>query len=103
MLVDDTYPQPEVGPTNYPGPGVRDNDDIPCGNKALLSVTSPPAHGSVMLSNNGGFRYTPYSKPNQFDMFEYKVGAVVVWQSTTGLARGKFAVFLFCHFFPDDL
>lgn len=78
--VDDTFPQPEVGPAIVPGPGVKDNDTISCGAKAVISVTSPPAHGSVTLSTNGGFIYTPRDskQPNKYDMFEYQVCVHVV-------------------------
>lgn len=73
--VDDTYPQPAKGPLTIPKPGVRDNDTIPCGAQAVLTVTVPPMHGSVSLTSNGGFLYMPRAadEPNQYDLFEYQV------------------------------
>lgn len=78
---DDTYPQPNVGPTSVKSPGVRANDDIPCGSQAVLTVTSQPAYGTVVLQNSGAFVYTPTSSPNRDDTFEYQVWRL--WRATT--------------------
>ena len=50
------------------------NDTVPCGALAVLTVTSQPAHGTVVLNRNGGFQYTP-SVPGQRldDSFKYEI------------------------------
>ena len=74
--VDDIFPQSDTGPTTVPVPGVLVNDAVSpsCRATAVLTVTSGPAHGTVVLNNNGKFVYTP-SVPGQRldDEYTYQI------------------------------
>lgn len=50
---DDSFVQNPNGPTKVPVPGVLANDEVPCGDKAVLTVTKPPSFGSVYLDDSG--------------------------------------------------
>jgi hypothetical protein len=59
---------------NVPAPGVLANDSDPAGmanDKAEL-VTNP-AHGSLVLANNGGFSYLPDPNFSGMDFFSYRI------------------------------
>ena len=56
-----------------PGPGVLTNDTPGLGGSNLTAVlVSGPAHGSLSLSSNGGFNYTPAINFSGFDTFTYQ-------------------------------
>ena len=73
--VDDTYPQEPTGPTTVTVP-VTQNDTVPCGADAVVTVVTPPSHGTLMWQANNAFTYTPTvpGTPNKDDMFQYQVG-----------------------------
>jgi len=68
---------------NVPGPGVLVNDFAP---GATLEVSTPPTAGTVSLSHNGAFTYTPAGAQVTSDTFGYRatlngqsqVGTVVI-------------------------
>lgn len=52
------------------------NDHIPCGSAATIKVTTNPGHGSVSISQNGGFTYRPNPTSdglNREDSFSYEI------------------------------
>ncbi len=94
-LEDDVYELPVAGALTVAAPGVRLNDPIPPnsvgtpgtvyagpdgivnvpgtpGLTFTISVLAPPAHGTVTLSNDGSFTYTPAGPP-QDDSFTYSL------------------------------
>lgn len=74
--MDDTYNQPLTGPTFVPAKdSLRQNDTIPCGSTAVLSVIKQPKYGRVDLQNSGAFNYEPAvpSTPNKADYFVYQI------------------------------
>jgi hypothetical protein len=73
--VDDTYPQVLNGPTTVYAPGLLKNDSVPCDTLATVQILAPgPQHGSVTVSADGAFTYTPQQgQPQQTDAFEYEV------------------------------
>jgi len=71
---NDIYPQvPGGGPTTVPGPGILNNDTVPCPGQATIRVTSQPAFGSVVLTGNtGGFTFTPNATRDTSFTYEIK-------------------------------
>lgn len=59
LAVDDTFPQPATGNLVVDGPGLLNNDEIPCGSAAKIRVITNPGHGKVKVNSNGGFQYIP--------------------------------------------
>jgi VCBS repeat-containing protein len=53
-------------------PGVLGNDSDPDGNALTVSLVSGPSHGSVTLSANGSFTYSPAANYNGPDSFTYQ-------------------------------
>lgn len=54
-------------------PGIIANDSDPEGNTLTASVVSSPSHGTLSLSSNGLFTYTPVRFYTGTDVFTYKV------------------------------
>jgi len=79
---DDIYSDPANTSLTIGAPGVLANDTG--GNGPLTAIlASGPSHGSLTLSNNGGFTYTPAVNFNGWDSFTY--------QSTDGQATSSVA------------
>src|SRR5207244_1317391 len=55
------------------GPGVLANDNDPNGNPMSALLVTGPVHGTLNLSTNGGFTYTPASNYFGADSFTYQV------------------------------
>lgn len=56
--------------------GLLANDTNPCGSAAKIKVVTNPGHGSVTLSQNGGFTYRPNPTSdglNVEDSFTYEI------------------------------
>jgi len=57
-----------------PAPGVLGNDSDPAGlANSQVEVTTSPIHGSLILTNNGGFSYVPNSNFSGMDFFSYRI------------------------------
>ncbi len=54
-------------------PGVLGNDVDADGEGLTVSVTTPPAHGTLILAANGAFTYTPAPDTHGADAFVYSV------------------------------
>ncbi|MEX2185504.1 MAG: Ig-like domain-containing protein [Pirellulales bacterium] len=54
------------------GEGPLANDDDPDGDSLIIEIVEPPAHGSVRVTDDGGFRYTPNSGFVGTDQFAYR-------------------------------
>ncbi|MCF7673907.1 MAG: family 20 glycosylhydrolase, partial [Akkermansiaceae bacterium] len=73
VAVDDSYPVDSLTPTVIAGPGVLANDINPSGSPLTASVTTDVSHGTLALSSNGGFSYTPGPGFTGTDTFSYTV------------------------------
>ena len=79
---NDAYGVTENATRHVPAPGVLANDLG--GNSTLTAVLpSTPAHGSLTLTNNGGFTYTPTANFTGVDSFTYRA---TDGQTTSGVA-----------------
>ncbi len=77
LAVDDTFALPEDGVLNVPASGVLGNDsdlDVPPDALQALTLVSGglPAHGTLALSPDGSFTYTPDPDYNGDDSFRYR-------------------------------
>ncbi|MGH3768419.1 MAG: Ig-like domain-containing protein [Pseudonocardiaceae bacterium] len=77
----DSYTTPEDQLLVVSGPGVLANDSGGDGDPLETTVLTRPAHGTLILSYDGSFRYTPAANYTGRDPFTY--------QATDGLARSK--------------
>ena len=68
---NDAYSNPENTVLQVGAPGVLANDSSAGGSLTAL-LASGPAHGSLTLTNNGGFTYTPSNNYVGNDSFTYK-------------------------------
>ena len=57
--VNDTYTTPEDAPLNVPAKGVLANDTDPDGDSLTAVLVANANHGTLVLSPNGSFTYTP--------------------------------------------
>jgi len=72
VAVSDSYTTTEDTPLTVPAPGVLVNDTDADGNPLTAILVAGPANGSVTLSPNGGFTYTPRANFFGSDSFTYK-------------------------------
>lgn len=79
----DTFNQPFGASLSIPAPGVLANDFAPA---AVLAVTAAPLNGTVTLSQNGAFVYTP-NPGNDNDLFTYSATLNGVTRSATVSVR----------------
>ncbi|MDM8521775.1 tandem-95 repeat protein [Desulfococcaceae bacterium HSG8] len=68
----DSYSTNEDAPLTVPAAGVLENDTDADGDPLTAIKVSDPAHGSVSLSGNGSFTYTPAAGYYGGDSFTYK-------------------------------
>jgi len=73
VAVADTYSASEDTPLTVNAPGVLDNDTDLDGNTLTALKVVRPAHGILMLNDNGSFTYTPEANWSGEDSFSYKV------------------------------
>lgn len=71
---DESYATDEDTPLNVAAPGVLSNDYDYEGDALVAAVVAGPAHGTLNLSANGGFNYTPAANYNGSDSFRYRAG-----------------------------
>jgi len=68
----DSYNGTQDTPLTINAPGVLANDTDADNDPLAAILVAPPAHGSVVLSANGGFSYTPAAGYSGGDSFTYK-------------------------------
>jgi hypothetical protein len=75
VAADDAYATTPNTPLNRRQPGLRANDGDPDGERVKVETTpvSPPSNGTVSLSQNGAFVYTPNFGFVGTDTFTYRV------------------------------
>lgn len=66
-------------PLVIPAPGVLTNDRDPEGDELTVELTGLPEHGSVELSPDGGYVYTPDPEFVGTDFFYYRAGDGLDW------------------------
>ncbi len=67
----DSYSTNEDTPLNVTGKGVLTNDTDPDGDTLVATLGANVAHGTLTLSSNGSFVYTPAANYNGSDSFTY--------------------------------
>ena len=72
VAVADAYATHEDTPLTVATPGVLANDSDADGDALTAIAVGQPAHGSLNLSANGGFVYTPAANYNGADSFTYR-------------------------------
>jgi hypothetical protein len=75
VAADDAYATTPNTPLNRRQPGLRANDGDVDGDRVKVETTpvSPPSNGTVSLSQNGSFLYTPNTGFVGTDIFTYRV------------------------------
>jgi hypothetical protein len=59
---------------SVPAPGVLANDSDPSGlANSQVELIANPVHGSLILTNNGGFSYVPNANFSGMDFFSYRI------------------------------
>ena len=71
VAVNDAYTTAQGVPLTVTAPGVLANDSDPDGDALTADMPSTPANGTLLLSNNGGFTYTPNAGFSGTDTFTY--------------------------------
>jgi hypothetical protein len=71
VAADDHFEVEGGDQLNVPSPGVLANDSDADGNAPVAMLNLAPAHGTVVLDNNGAFRYTPAAGFSGEDSFRY--------------------------------
>ncbi|MCI0359598.1 MAG: cadherin-like domain-containing protein, partial [Planctomycetaceae bacterium] len=69
--VNDEYSTDEDAPLTIAAPGVLGNDTDPDGDPLSVSIINQPEHGTVTLSADGSFVYTPEADFHGVDGFSY--------------------------------
>ena len=69
---DDIYSTNLNSPLNQAAPGVLGNDTDPQGDPLTAQLVSGPSHGTLTLTINGSFVYTPVANFAGIDSFTYK-------------------------------
>jgi VCBS repeat-containing protein len=73
VAADNAYTADEDTALTVAAPGVLGNDSDPDGDQLTAVVASGPGHGSLTLSADGSFAYTPAANFNGTDSFTYRV------------------------------
>jgi VCBS repeat-containing protein len=71
MAVDDAYTTSEDTPLNIATPGVLDNDSDVDGDTLSAVLDTGPANGTLTLTADGSFTYTPNANFDGSDSFSY--------------------------------
>jgi uncharacterized delta-60 repeat protein len=69
---DDSYSTGQDTPLTVAAPGVLANDSDADGDRLAAGLITGPAHGTLTLSSNGGFTYTPAAGFKGQDSFTYR-------------------------------
>jgi hypothetical protein len=99
VAVNDSYEVQQDGTLVVAAPGVLENDSDPDGDPLSAVLAVGPANGSVTLSTDGSFIYTPTAGFSGTDIFTYVVhdgrgGAATATVSVTVHAQEQFQIFL---------
>jgi PKD repeat protein len=70
---NDAYTVPQDQPLSVPAPGVLGNDSDPEGSSLSAVLGTGPTNGTVALSQDGSFNYTPNGGYTGGDQFTYSV------------------------------
>jgi VCBS repeat-containing protein len=91
LAVDDNYTSAAGSTLNVAGPGVLINDTEVFGSNLSANLVNSTIHGSLTLTNNGGFTYTPTNGFAGVDSFTYRAN-----DGTTniGAATANITVFI---------
>lgn len=73
VAFDDTFAIDEDMPLVLDSPGILSNDRDIDGDTLMVSLVSPPQHGSLELGSNGSVRYQPAANFYGNDEFQYRV------------------------------
>ena len=74
VATDDSYNAAQDTPLTIAAPGVLANDTDADADALSASLVTPPSHGTVTLSADGGFTFTPAAGYSGADTFTYKAG-----------------------------
>jgi hypothetical protein len=80
---DDTYSIPENGALVIAAPGVLSNDSDANCEALTVSAYTTPAHGTLALSLDGSFAYTPTLNYDGVDSFTYDASDGVLDSTAT--------------------
>jgi hypothetical protein len=72
LVVNDAYSADANHPLLVAGPGVLTNDTGVFGTSLTSTLLTGPAHGTIVLTNTGGFAYTPAADFVGIDSFTYQ-------------------------------
>jgi VCBS repeat-containing protein len=72
VATNDSYSTAEDTPLNVAAPGVLGNDNDIDGNQLTAALITGPTHGTLALTGNGSFTYTPAANYNGPDAFTYR-------------------------------
>src|SRR5205085_909908 len=72
VAANDSYSTAEDTPLAVSAPGVLGNDTDVDGDRLSAALVSGPAHGTVTLSSDGSFTYTPAPTYSATDPFTYR-------------------------------
>jgi VCBS repeat-containing protein len=99
VAANDSYGLNKNGSLVVSGPGVLSNDTDLDGDSLTATLASGPAHGTLTLTANGGFTYTPVSNYFGADAFTYQAndgqtnsGAATVTLTITNVNHAPVAV-----------
>jgi len=87
---DGPYSVAHAGTLNVPAPGVLFNDADIDGDVMTAVLNTPPAHGTLTLNSNGGFKYVHDGTNTLSDSFTYKAtdGIVPSTPATVSITIG---------------
>ncbi|MEO5914296.1 MAG: cadherin-like domain-containing protein [Luteolibacter sp.] len=91
--VADSYSANQNTPLVVAAPGVLANDTDPESNPLAALTVGNPAHGTLALSANGGFTYTPTSGYTGPDSFTYKANDGLLDSNTVTVSLNVSAAF----------
>ena len=74
LVLDDSYSLDEDGSLSVTAAGLLINDTDVEGNPLTATLVSGPAHGTLSMSSNGSFTYTPDPDYHGPDSFTYQAG-----------------------------
>lgn len=89
VAVNDSYTTPEDTTLNIAAPGVLSNDSDADGDALKAILVTGSAHGTLILSTNGSFSYTPSINFTGPDSFTYRAND---GQSNSGMATVSITV-----------
>jgi uncharacterized repeat protein (TIGR01451 family) len=81
--VNDSYSTAEDTTLTIAAPGVLSNDTDPDGDPLTVTTSTSPSHGTVGMSANGSFTYTPAANYNGSDSFTYTISDGLLTSTAT--------------------